>query len=55
VAIPKQNILLSALIWTSTGLFLIEAGVTIASPVRMGLDARACVEKSFYPGITVKF
>ena len=31
VAISKQNIHLSALIWTSTGLFLIEAGVTIAS------------------------
>jgi hypothetical protein len=31
VAISKQNILLSALLWTSTGLFLIEAGVTIAS------------------------
>ena len=31
MAISKQNILLRALIWTSTGLFLIEAGVTIAS------------------------
>jgi hypothetical protein len=114
VAISKQNILLSALLWTSTGLFLIEAGVTIASlaskcvnrvlrcaldlavvarrvksigrrpvatitflvvmappgfvsailgkqvwhnasPVCMGLGAGSCVEKSFYPGITVKF
>jgi hypothetical protein len=31
VAISKQNILLSVLLWTSTGLFLIAAGVTIAS------------------------
>jgi hypothetical protein len=26
-----------------------------ASPVCMGLGTRSCVEKSFYPGITVKF
>ena len=31
VATSKQNILLSALLWTSTGLFLIQAGITIAS------------------------
>ncbi len=55
VALSKQNILLSALIWTSTSHFLIGAGVTIASPVCMGLGAGSCVEKSFYPGITVKF
>ena len=30
-AVSKQNILLSALLWTSTGLSLIEAGVAIAS------------------------
>jgi hypothetical protein len=33
VAISKQNILLGGLIWISAGLFLIEAGVTIASLV----------------------
>ncbi len=31
VAISKQNFLLSALLWASTGLFLIQAGRTIAS------------------------
>ena len=31
VAITKQNILLSALLWTNTGLFLIQAGITIVS------------------------
>ena len=55
VAIKKRNILHSALTWTSAALLLIQAGITIASPVCMGPGAGSCVEKSFYPGITVKF
>jgi beta-glucosidase len=42
VAISKQNILLSALLWTSTGLSIIKAGVTIASLARRGVN---CVRK----------
>jgi hypothetical protein len=38
VAISKQNILLSALLWTSTGLFLIQAGITIASLTSRGVN-----------------
>jgi len=38
VAITKQNILLSALLWTCTGLFLIQAGITIASLTSRGVN-----------------
>jgi len=38
VAITKQNILLSALLWISTGLFLIQAGITIASLTSRGVN-----------------
>jgi hypothetical protein len=38
VAISKQNILLSALLWTSSGLFLIQAGITIASLTSRGAN-----------------
>jgi hypothetical protein len=38
MAISKQNILLSALLWTSTGLFLIEANVTIALLASIAVD-----------------
>jgi hypothetical protein len=37
VAISKQNFLLSTLLWASTGLFLIQAGRTIASLASRGV------------------
>src|SRR5580700_6501363 len=39
MAITKQHILLGAPIWTSTGLFLIQAGVKIASLTSTGLNS----------------
>jgi hypothetical protein len=42
VAISKQNILLSALLWISTGLSITKTGVTIASLTRRGVN---CVRK----------
>ena len=38
VAISKQNILLIALLWANTGLFLIQAGITIASLTSRGVN-----------------
>jgi hypothetical protein len=38
VAISKQNFLLSALLWASTGLFLIQAGITITSLTSRGAN-----------------
>jgi hypothetical protein len=38
VTISKQNILLSALLWTCTGLFLVQAGITIASLTSRGVN-----------------
>jgi hypothetical protein len=38
VAISKQDILLSALLWASTGLFLIQANITIASLTSKGAN-----------------
>jgi len=38
VAISKQNFLLSALLWASTGLFLIQANTTIASLTNRGAN-----------------
>ena len=38
VAISKQNFLLSALLWASTGLFLIQPDITIASLTSRGAN-----------------
>jgi len=38
VATSKQNILLGALLWRSSGLFLIQAGITIASLTSRGAN-----------------
>jgi hypothetical protein len=38
VAISKQNILLSALLWANTGLFLFQARITIASLTSRGVN-----------------
>ena len=38
VAISKQNFLLSGLLWASAGLFLIQAGITIASLASRGVN-----------------
>ena len=48
VAISKQNILLSALLWTSTGLFLIQAGITIASLTSRGVNSGGRCRRSEY-------
>src|SRR5580692_11369329 len=39
MAITKQHILLGAPIWTSTGVFLIQAGAKIASLTSTGLNS----------------